>query len=65
MGVKYVNEDGKTVEVVNMEEFDEEEIHEGCTVQILKNSKTGAVSIGWWYGDYGDMPGLNPYGVVS
>ena len=28
--------------------FDEEEIHENCTVQILRNSVTGAVSIGWW-----------------
>ena len=28
--------------------FDEEEIHENCTVQVWKNSKTGEVSIGWW-----------------
>ena len=28
--------------------FDEEEIHENCTVQILRNSITGAVSFGWW-----------------
>ena len=28
--------------------FDEEEIHENCTVQILRNSITGACSFGWW-----------------
>ncbi len=29
-------------------EYDEEEIHPNCTVQIWRNSKTGEVSIGWW-----------------
>ena len=28
--------------------YDQEEIHHGCTVQVLRNSVTGAVSIGWW-----------------
>jgi len=28
--------------------FDVEERHENCTVQILKNSVTGAESVGWW-----------------
>ena len=28
--------------------FDEEEIYENCTVQILRNSVTGEMSIGWW-----------------
>lgn len=28
--------------------FDSEEIHDNCTVQVWKNSKTGDVSIGWW-----------------
>lgn len=28
--------------------YDEEEIHENCTVQILKNSVTVEISIGWW-----------------
>ena len=28
--------------------FDEEEIIHNCTVQILRNSMTGEVSIGWW-----------------
>lgn len=28
--------------------FDVEEIYTDCTVQILTNSVTGEVSIGWW-----------------
>lgn len=28
--------------------YDEEEIHENCTVHILRNSVTGETSIGWW-----------------
>lgn len=28
--------------------FDIEEIHYNCTVQILKNSITGEISVGWW-----------------
>lgn len=28
--------------------YDTEEIHENCTVQILRNSVTGETSIGWW-----------------
>lgn len=34
--------------VVNIEIYDEEEIHENCTVQVWRNSHTGATSIGWW-----------------
>lgn len=28
--------------------FDIEELYENCTVQILKNSVTGEISVGWW-----------------
>ena len=28
--------------------YDEEEIHHGCTVQVLRNSSTGETSVGWW-----------------
>jgi len=28
--------------------FDKEELHTNCTVQILSNSATGEVSVGWW-----------------
>lgn len=39
--------DGKVnVESINL--FDEEEIIHNCTVQILRNSVTGEISIGWW-----------------
>lgn len=27
--------------------YDKEEIYENCTVQVLTNTKTGEVSIGW------------------
>ena len=33
---------------VDKDVFDEEEIHENCTVQILRNTATGEESIGWW-----------------
>lgn len=36
--------------------YDEEEIIEGCTVQILRNSITGEESWGWWIGTKEDMP---------
>lgn len=28
--------------------YDEEELHHGCTVQVLRNSTTGECSVGWW-----------------
>ena len=28
--------------------YDKEEIFENCTVQVLTNTATGDVSIGWW-----------------
>ena len=28
--------------------YDEEALHDNCTVQILKNSQTGESSTGWW-----------------
>lgn len=40
-------EDDKTLlDEINM--FDDEEIHENCTVQVWKNTATGETSIGWW-----------------
>lgn len=35
-------------EEVEINIFDKEEIHENCTVQILTNTVTGEVSVGWW-----------------
>ena len=31
--------------------FDQEEIYPNCTVQVLTNSVTGEVSVGWWRND--------------
>ena len=28
--------------------YDKETRHENCTVQILENTKTGRISVGWW-----------------
>lgn len=28
--------------------YDQREVHRDCTVEILKNSVTGTVSVGWW-----------------
>ena len=36
---------------VSMAIYDEEEIHENCTVQVLRNSVTGEISVGWWEND--------------
>lgn len=36
---------------VNLNLYDQEEIHDNCTVQILRNSYTGVVSVGWWDND--------------
>lgn len=61
--MKYVDENGEEREIVNIGMYDEEEIHEGCTVQILRNSVTGEISIGWWYGDAKDKPVIDPMGL--
>ena len=43
----WLNAEAEDVEVTtNL--FDEEELHPNCTVQILRNSVTGDVSVGWW-----------------
>lgn len=28
--------------------YDQEHIYRDCTVQILENTKTGEISVGWW-----------------
>lgn len=37
--------------------FDEEEVYENCTVQILRNSVTGEESIGWYVNESEDEDG--------
>lgn len=39
------------IQKIEMNLYDEEEIHPNCTVQILRNSVTGEESIGWWDND--------------
>lgn len=39
--------------------YDRETIIENCTVQILENTTTGEVSVGWWKGSAEDSPGGN------
>lgn len=41
-----VHHGGNRITATNI--YDQEEVHENCTVQIWKNSQTGEVSIGWW-----------------
>ena len=45
-----VDRNQRAPETVKVEAFfyDKEEIHENCTVQVLTNTKTGDVSVGWW-----------------
>ena len=46
-----VSEDRDAALMVETNIFDEEEIIENCTVQILRNSVTGEISVGWWRND--------------
>lgn len=41
-------QEGKNPIAVETNIYDTEEIHHGCAVQILRNSVTGDVSVGWW-----------------
>lgn len=46
-----LEQQGSNDGAVEINIFDECEIHENCTVEIWRNSKTGEVSIGWWEND--------------
>lgn len=39
-------------ETVEPNIFDQEEKYYPCTVQVLRNSVTGEVSVGWWMGEH-------------
>ena len=47
-GDQYLVKDIPAFEAASTGWFDIEEIHENCTVQILRNSVTGEMSLGWW-----------------
>lgn len=38
-------------EKIQVNIFDKEEIYPNCTVQVLTNTITGDVSVGWWEND--------------
>ena len=42
------NTEQQSVENMEINIYDEEETYSDCTVQVLKNSVTGKVSVGWW-----------------
>lgn len=43
------NENSKSEEqIVDINAYDIAERYEDCTVEILKNSVTGKISVGWW-----------------
>lgn len=45
--MKYKNESGDSYEI-EPNIYDIEEIYPNCTVQVLRNSVTGEISVGWW-----------------
>lgn len=40
-------------ETIEVNLYEEVELHTNCTVQILRNVLTGELSIGWWENDGG------------
>ena len=48
-------------EVLSMELnlYDQCEVVEGCTVEILTNTLTGETSVGWWRSGVEDRPGMD------
>ena len=46
----YENIVGRKKAAIRTNLFDLREVHENCTVEILTNSMTGEVSVGWWKG---------------
>lgn len=47
------NEAESRTEILKVETafFDKEEIYPDCTVQVLTNTATGDVSVGWWHNE--------------
>lgn len=35
--------------------FDKEEIYPNCTVQVLTNTTTGEISVGWWVNEESEV----------
>lgn len=47
-------------ELVETAVFDQENIYENCTVQVLTNTVTGETSVGWWRNDISNKGDLIP-----
>lgn len=45
------DDERRTAKVTECNIFDKETIYPDCTVQILENTVTGEISIGWWRND--------------
>mgnify|MGYP007133791481 CR=1 FL=1 len=41
-------DDNEKILDVDIDIYDKEEIYPNCTVQVLTNTVTGKVSVGWW-----------------
>ena len=39
--------------------YDQCDVIEGCTVEILTNTLTGETSVGWWRGGVEGRPGMD------
>ena len=46
-----MDENDYSIEIIGTGYYDVEEIHHNCTVQVLRNTVTGHISIGWWEND--------------
>lgn len=54
-GAAFEEENGTSYTVSSILSFyDTEEIYPDCTVQVLSNSKTGDMSVGWWRNNVGE-----------
>lgn len=49
MDEEFKLQDGEESVEVNL--YEEVELHTNCTVQILRNVLTGELSVGWWEND--------------
>lgn len=55
-GYKAGLEAAKNAPSVGVHIYDVEDIIYPATVQVLKNTLTGEVSVGWWHGSPDDIP---------
>lgn len=49
-------EDTGDIQLVDSVLYEEVERHDNCTVQVLKNTVTGELSVGWWINNAKKQP---------